>query len=189
MVAEKWSKKIDYFTRAIMEEVKRKKYTAKHQLANGLSKNVSDKISKAEIEINNKINEVRRMLSRESNTEIANAIIEAKREFEQIKKRHINQLMEDIEDDLLKFTKSPEYENFVIQHIEQITKNNSFSTILIGATNMPMDRIKKYGLTVVESDIAGFILLSENKKISANYTLKSITKKFFSNEHNAPWNR
>jgi len=194
MTAEKWGKKIDYFTDTIAREVNARKRKTMHQLASKLSGDVSAKLSAAETKLKYKQSTEKRQISQNINKYLAQVAFEEKSKYMNMKNRHISQLFEDVRRDLKSFTQTIEYAESVILHIEQIKQKHEFTIVQISPADMHLsEKIRTAtGLAVEECEadiIGGFIMLTANRKIRADYTFKTRLAEIGFNTHGAPWHR
>jgi len=194
MTAEKWAKKIDYFTETINREVNAKKSKAKHQLANSLSQKVSARISAAEAKLQVQAAAEKRELAHSINRQISQMQFEEKNKFIDMRDRCIAQLFEDVRGDLRYFTQSPEYEPFLVEQINKAKESHDFAIVQIAPADMHMaEKINSAtGLIVEEGDenyIGGFLLLTEDRKIRIDRTFKTRLAEIGASTHGAPWHR
>lgn len=168
-------KKLEYFAEVVEREVEARKRRAKHQLANDLGKKAAAAVSEAEREVNARVEAARREMNRNANRKIAAVTTEAKAAFNAVRNSHQAKLLAEVAEELTAFTKSAEYESYLI---EKIAASKGEFTIA-KLTPQDMQHAEKIhqntGITAVtgETDyIGGFILLTENKKIQSDHTFK-----------------
>jgi|GEM_PF-1010854 len=192
MTAEKWGKKIDYFTDTIAREVSARKRKQMHQLANNLSKDVSAKISAAETKIKIRLDIAQRQITRDINKHLSQVAFEEKSKYINMKNRYISQLFEDVRRDLNSFTQTLAYADSMIQHIESVKQKHAFTIVQVMPTDMHLsekiEAATRLKVEACETDcIGGFIMLTENRKIRADYTFKTRLAEIGFNTHGAPW--
>jgi vacuolar-type H+-ATPase subunit E/Vma4 len=165
--------KLDYFAEVISREVESKRRRAKHQAANNLSISTAKAIEAAQNKADLELEKVRRGLLRESNKKIAAATYEARAAYNVLRSRLREDVFKAAEKELWEFTEKSEYEIYLSEQINAL--KSDFAFVLLCPRDMRFSRaaaglIAEEGL---QEYIGGFILLSENRKIQADYTFKT----------------
>jgi len=177
-------KKLDYFSEIITKEVEAKKRKARRQMAAEAAEAISHATAKAETEANTQIEAERQATQKSNNKRISEADSQARRALAALREQLTAQLFDDIKSDIIAFTTSPDYENFLINSI-QVTQSqirHPFTYIQLPPSTFHLSsKIQEVtGLTPEpggESDIGGFILLSANRSMASDNTFKSSLEK------------
>jgi len=178
MVAEKWNKKVDYFTKSVTREVNTRKRKAKHQLANRLSAEFSVGISAAEKKVQNFLDEERRQIARYVNRQVSEVQFAERLRYVNKRDACATELFEEVRADLLAFVDSAEYEVYLLERIKIAAQMHDFAVVRLTPRDMCFaEGIEAAAnLTAEEGEadyIGGFVLLTENRKTQADYTFKA----------------
>ena len=175
-------KKVEYFAEAITREVAARKLRARHTTANDLNKSVAKEIEAAEDEVNSRVEAARRELVRVANKKVADATATAKGEYIELRDSLRRGLLDDVTQDLRAFTRSDEYEVYLIERIRLEKVRSNLTVVKLHFDDMRfVENIRQAtGLTIVEcigDFIGGFVMQSENGKVSADFTFKARLEK------------
>ncbi|MCL2215695.1 MAG: hypothetical protein FWB91_01615 [Defluviitaleaceae bacterium] len=172
-------KKLQYFTEAIAREVEARQRRARHQAANDLSEETASALESAESRAHFQLEATRRKLLREANKKIAAATTGARANFAAKRKSLFERLTAEAAEELESFTRSPEYEDYLIKSIAQAQEERGFADgALLKLHPRDMHFAEKIrqttGLNATEGDenyIGGFVL--ESAASRADYTFKT----------------
>jgi len=185
-------RKLKYFTEVIQREVETQKKHATHKIANEISNSVATALSTAEIKSHIRIESVRREIGRTTNKKIAMATAVFKSQYVNKRDELVNRLFEDVKIDLLDFTRSTKYSDYILQKINATKKG--FSIVVLCPRDMHLSELilKETGLTTESGKndiIGGFVLIAKNRRVQVDYTFKTqleIARKefFYDNDDN-----
>ena len=160
--------KLDSFAKRIKDDIDNKQ----RQEAKEIQETIIHAVHDAENEARRISNEQLRIeiakLERESNKKIYTASTKARQKIFELKDQLKSELLYELENQLRKFTKNPEYKSFLQRGLESV-EIEPFTTIIL----MPQDTIST-DLTINKSEedfIGGFKLLSADNRVMADYTL------------------
>ena len=169
-------KKIKYFTEVIQREVETQKKHATHKIANEISKSVAAALSTAEIKSHIRIESVRREIGRTANKKITMATAVFKSQYVSKRDELVNHLFEGVKIDLLDFTRSTKYVDYMLQKIHATKKGYSFVVLCPRDMHLAESILKETGLTAESGKneaIGGFILITKNRRVQVDYTFKT----------------
>ena len=185
---------MDFFTQAIARDAKAKKQRAKHQLANDLSRHLAESISVVEQTTENRLESEKRRIIHSVNRQLSEAQFSEKIKYTNMRDRQIAWLFDTAKTELENFTRSPEYESYLVERINQVKQDYDFAIVSLNSSDMHLaEKIMQATSLIVEegcSDyIGGFILLTKNRKARIDYTFKTRLKEYGQTNHDAPWRR
>ncbi|MCL2572006.1 MAG: hypothetical protein FWE11_06345 [Defluviitaleaceae bacterium] len=171
-------RKLGYFTEAIAKEVDERKRKARSEMSAHFDKEVSQATEEAQAETNAQIGAQIQAIAKVMNKRITEATTESRRNLSNLRERLTAQLFDQVKADIIAFTKSPEYESFLIDNIKaaQASVGYSFSFIQLSHEDMSFAEAiqEATGLTPEPDDvnlIGGFKLLANNRAMVYEDTL------------------
>jgi len=169
-------RKLKYFTDIIQREVEIQKKHATHKIANEISKSVAAALSTAEIKSHIRIESVRREIGRTTNKKIALATAVLKSQYANKRNELVNQLFDAVKIDLLDFTRSTKYTDYILTKINATKKGFSFVIICPRDMHLAELILKETGLVAENGTtdiVGGFVLVAKNRRVQADYTFKT----------------
>ena len=171
-------KKLEYFTEAINKEVESKKRNARHEMAASFEAEVSKAVAQTQAETDAQVNAQKQAIKRAGNIRINEAETEARRSLSTLTERLTAQLFDAVKTDIINFTKSPQYETYLIETVRSILTKFPYKYIQLSSQDTHLEGAIKdaTGLTVEfteECIIGGFRLLSENRSKITEHTIQA----------------
>ncbi|MCL1883366.1 MAG: hypothetical protein FWF81_06425 [Defluviitaleaceae bacterium] len=171
------NRKLEYFAEAIEREVESRKRREKHQIANDLSRKTADAIKREEEKMDFVIETARRDVMRKSNKKIALATAKAKAAFITKQNELHAEILNDVNGDLIAFTQSEKYKDYLIEKINATKTSHNFSAVKLRPADMEFanEILQKTNLTPVQGNddyIGGFILQNETAKLDQTFKFK-----------------
>ena len=173
-------KKLEYFTEAIAREVASKKRSARQQMTNDFNAAVSKAAAQAETEAKEQLQAQRQAIQTVNNRRISEAETTARRSLAFLRERLIAQLFDHIKADIIAFTQSPAYENYLINGIKiaQAQSKLPYKYVQLTPDDMRLSQPIQAatGLTpepTEASHIGGFKLLTESRGKIVECTIAS----------------
>ena len=197
--------KLDLFTKKTMESVNRQCLKVTLEIQNTIKIAILETKEKAHKEMADIIRAESYQLEREANKKIHAASMEARRGLFTLQERLAKGLFNDLEKSLQDFTGTPAYKDFLFEGVATVMDNNfllkkttdlmdkscslaptgtHFSIMQLMAQDTLFWKLKElietetsFTVEAVDEDfIGGFRLMSENRRIIADYTLISRLK-------------
>jgi len=173
-------KKLEYFTEAIDREVESKKRKARQQMTAQHKDEVSQAATEAKAEANTQNQAQIQAIQKVMNKRITEATTEARRSLSNLRERLTAQLFDQVKAEIVAYTQSPEYENFLVNSAKaaQSQSRDPYTFIQLTPEDMHLGEAiqKATGLTPEPGDasiLGGFKLLTENRGKGAEFTLSA----------------
>ena len=171
-------KKLEYFTEAINKEVETKKRHAQYEMAAIFDTEVSKAVAQTQAETDAQINAQKQAIKRSGNIRINEAETEARKSLSTLAERLTAQLFDAVKTDIINFTKSPQYETYLIETVQGILFKFPYKYIQLSSQDAHLETAIKdaTGLVVEfteECILGGFRLLSENRSKITEHTIQS----------------
>ena len=173
-------KKLEYFAEAVNKEVESKKRQALSEMSASLDAEVSKMVAQTQAETDAQINAQKQAIKRAGNIRINEAQTEARRSLSTLAERLTAQLFDAVKADLISFTKSKQYETYLIENVKNIQAKSKhpYAFIQLSSQDAYLEAAIKdaTGLTpefTEECIIGGFRLLSENRNKITECTIQS----------------
>ena len=176
MIIDKTERKLEYFTTAILHEANMQKMHAKNESIAKHNKHIEEALESATRRVNVLQRAGRDEIARAANRQISKAKVQAMTKHVEIRKQQIDRLFVAIQAKLAQFTQEPEYENYLINRINQV--RGTFSIVQLSPHDMRLENAIKTATGLLPEAgspdyIGGFILLDAARKIRADYTFST----------------
>ena len=173
-------KKLEYFNRAVRKEVEAKKRQTRQQLANEFNCAVAQAVADTQAETHRQVQAQNQALTRIANKRVAEATTEVRRSLAYLQERLTAQLFDGIKADVVAFTQSAEYEDFLVSGIKAAVGRLGYAPVYVQIVPDDM-RFKTAveegtGLTVELGDsgmLGGFRLLDEKRYRVEEYSFQA----------------
>jgi len=173
-------KKLGYFTQAIAREVESRKRQARYKMAAEFSSEVAAAVSaaeeKADVQNQAQVHAIQKIMNRR----VSEAKNESLRALSSLRERLTAQFFEQVKLELISFTKTKEYETYLISKIQTAQANSRYQYAIVQLTPDDMhlaETIKSTtDITPEAGDqtmIGGFKLLTQNRAKGQDYSLAS----------------
>jgi len=173
-------KKLEYFTQAIEKEVEYKKRYSRQQMSAKVNDEVEKAVAEAKAEAKIQIQAQQQAIEKANNKRILEAISKTRRSYITLRERLTANLFDQIKTRVCAFTKSPEYEAYLIKSIQTAKTASKHHYQYVQLTPEDMAHAASIqnatGLTPEPGSadiLGGFRLLTPSRGIVSEHTLSA----------------
>ena len=173
-------KKLEYFTEAITREMETKKRQARRQMTDDFNAEVISQTAQAEAEAAEQLAAEKQEIDRAHNRRITEASTESRRALSSLREKLTAGLFSDIAIEINAFTRSPEYEGFLIDSIKtaQTKSKHPYEYVQLTPADMHISTQIQIATNLTPeqgeaSAIGGYKLLTANRSKAADHTFQS----------------
>ena len=169
--------KLAYFTQALSKEITAKKRQSHRKLTAHVNEAIARARAQAEVDAKAQIAAAKTGLEKSRAKQLSQARTQARRALADLTGHLTSLLFQEIRADLIAFTQSQEYENFLIDSIlsTMAKTGRHFAFVQLPQFHLAATIGEATGLTpepAPETDIGGYRLLSANRSRALNHTFR-----------------
>jgi len=166
------SRKLQFFTQAMHQEIDAKREESLHKLAADLDEQISTTLAEVEKKISDRINSAKRSIEKSYHRQIFEATQSAKAAFIMARRLEMDKIYDAVTVKLEAFTQTPEYEAYILKAIAD--RQHGYKFVQLPSQHMHLAAAISIDDLIAEvcntEHMGGFILINASRTVYLNHT-------------------